>query len=121
MIDASQPAGRDQPEVVLPAAFRCEVVFTDEHAVVSVHGDLDVATAPTLLRESFAALALPIAGLTLDLEGTTFMDSSGLDALLQAQRHGRDLGIAVDLKAVPPQPLRVIELTGLTELLDAHA
>ena len=33
----------------------------------------------------------------------------------------QELGVAVDLKAVPPQALRVIELTGLTELLDAHA
>jgi anti-anti-sigma factor len=120
MIEPSTADNRDSPGSVLPPAFRCDVTFVDEHAVVAVRGDLDLATAPTLLREAFAALALPIKALTLDLERTTFLDSSGLDVLVQAKRHGRELGIAVDLKAIPHQARRVIEITGLTELLDAH-
>jgi anti-anti-sigma factor len=123
MIEAFHPSNRNRPDIEVPPLdlFHCDVVFRDEHAVISVHGDVDLATAPALLREAFATLALPISALTMDLEGTTFLDSSGLDVLLQVQRRGRELGITVGLEAVPRQALRVIEITGLTELLDAHA
>ena len=53
---------------------------------VSPRGELDVATT-TLLREAvLARLAPPPSRVVLDLSGLTFIDASGIGALLELQR-----------------------------------
>lgn len=53
--------------------------------LIRVGGDVDMATA-----EEFLAALVPDSGrpLVIDLSETTFMDSTGLNALLAAQRKG---------------------------------
>jgi len=103
--------------------FRCDVSYIDDRAVVLVQGDVDLATAPTFLREVRATLALPIAGVAVDLGGVTFMDSSGINVLVKTRREATERSITFTLGAVPEQARLVLDVAGLAETfgLVAHS
>jgi anti-sigma B factor antagonist len=100
----------------LDGTFRCEVAFVDEHAIVSVVGDLDLVQSPVLLRETLATLALPLVAVTLDLAKLTFLDSSGLSALITLWDRASERGIDITMISVPPLATRVIEVAGLADV-----
>ena len=54
---------------------------TGDEVVVSIAGELDLASAPTVLRCLESVASRPIQELTIDLAELTFLDSSGLNAL----------------------------------------
>jgi anti-sigma B factor antagonist len=89
--------------------------------VVTARGELDVFTAPAL-RLDLQRLAenSAVAVLVIDLFAVTFLDSSGLGALVGALRRLRERGGS--LRIVRPQTpaARIFELTGLGEVLDLY-
>ena len=103
------------PVVPRAVAFQCDVAHFEERAVVSVRGDLDLATAPVLQREAFATLAQPIRCVVLDLGYCTFMDSSGVSVLVAASHRALERKIEFRLTSVPRQVRVVLELSGLAE------
>jgi anti-sigma B factor antagonist len=86
---------------------------TDPNAVITVSGELDVATAP-VLREAFLTLLNrdEVPDVTVDGSGVSFCDSSGLAVLLMGARRwaaeekrlvlrpSRTLGRILDLAGV---------------------
>ena len=95
-----------------------EPIVVDGHggvAVIRVHGEHDVATAPALR----AVVQDAIAGATpvvVDLSGATFIDSSVLSVLLSGLRRSReaDRGYVLVLPAEDGAPVRrIFEVTGL--------
>ena len=58
-------------------------------AVVHINGELDAYSAPGLEEEVERLIADNVSDLVLDLSGTDFLDSSGLRAILAAQRRRR--------------------------------
>jgi anti-sigma B factor antagonist len=85
-------------------------------AALAVAGELDLATVPAL-KDALAQLEGTPA-LELDLSGVSFMDSSGLRALLTARRDAQAAGRRLRLVAVPPAVSRVLELTRTAALFD---
>ena len=84
-------------------------------AVINVKGELDAYSAPSLEEETARLLADDITELVLDLSGTRFLDSSGLRAILTAQRRLADGEGRLALRA-PSEPVRrLLEITGLTD------
>ena len=55
-------------------------------ARIELHGELDIGTAPKLDEAVGQALDDGCREVVLDLGGTTFMDSTGLNALIRAAR-----------------------------------
>jgi anti-sigma B factor antagonist len=53
-------------------------------AVIRPHGELDIATVPSLRAAVIDAIAEGRVDLVVDLAGVTFIDSSGLGALVGA-------------------------------------
>jgi anti-sigma B factor antagonist len=96
--------------------FRCDVVYAGDHAVVAARGEMDLATAPSVLREIRATLALPISGVTIDLGYVTFIDSSGVQALLTARNNAVERGITFSLDSVPRQVRGVLDMCNLLGL-----
>lgn len=90
----------------------------DSTSIVVVSGELDVGSAPTLLRYLLDLMTAPIDTITLDLNELSFIDSSGLKALIAARADAETVGITLTLRDVAAQPRRVLELTGLDELFD---
>ena len=92
-----------------PASF---AIHDEGGGVLRVVGELDVATAPELQ----ASLTAHRGPAILDLREVTFIDSTGLRALLGATQ-GRDHVESLVLRAPSPAVRRLIELAALTERL----
>src|SRR5947207_11276891 len=85
----------------------------DAAYVIRVWGELDVATAPEVHHALGSAITLPAKKVILDLCGVRFLDSTGLQALIQAQRRltGLRRGFIV---ACPDGPVRrALEIASL--------
>jgi anti-sigma B factor antagonist len=68
--------------------------------VVIVAGELDLATAPLLVREVTGELSNPVTSLAIDLGAVTFLDSSGLEAVLTVRREAQEHGLPFMLVSV---------------------
>ncbi|WP_410645527.1 STAS domain-containing protein [Amycolatopsis sp. lyj-346] len=90
-------------------------------AVVTIEGELDVATAPHL-RTAAAAVTLGEGGLlVVDLAGVTFCDSSGISALIAARNLAEAAGAGLALAAVPDRLRRTFGLIGLGDFFPTYA
>jgi anti-anti-sigma factor len=84
-------------------------------AVLGLRGELDAYSAPGLDENVARLLQDKVGAIVLDLSATTFLDSSGLRAILTAQRRLADAGGELTLRA-PSEPVtRLLEITGLSE------
>jgi anti-anti-sigma factor len=90
----------------------------DGVAVVIPRGELDVAGTPALEDAvSEVADAPGVAGVVIDLSGLDFMDSSGLRAVVLADRRLREQGLRFALVRGGEPVHRVFELTRMTDRL----
>ena len=90
----------------------------DRNLLLELSGELDHPGARKALRELEQALdaALP-RKLVLDLEGVTFMDSSGIALILHAQQKMQLLDGSLLVRGVPPQARRVLDAAGVGRLV----
>ncbi|MEW8957995.1 hypothetical protein MHOCP_14900 [Moorella humiferrea] len=86
-----------------------------------VKGEVDLENADLLRRELEASLdhARPQV-LLLDLEGVTFMDSSGLGVILGRYRRLKKEGGRVVICRPQPQVRRLLEISGLSKIMTIH-
>jgi anti-sigma B factor antagonist len=117
--------GPARPVAVDGSAIAREQLTIIEHhvgrrAVVAVAGEVDMQTAPDLQTaiETASSRALEI---WVDVSDTTFMDSSGLHALVQSRAHLAEAGRRLVLICPQGPVLRVLTLTGLDQLFEIHA
>lgn len=94
--------------------FAFEVVSGEDAQVVSLRGELDVANSGQVKRELLAADSPTVV---VDLSALTFIDSSGLTALVHAHNHITRNGRAFELRGARDAVKRVFEISGLTGLL----
>jgi anti-sigma B factor antagonist len=91
----------------------------DGVAVLTVRGEVDVASAPAFKSAIGEALGGNPEGLVLDLLKVDFLGSVGVRVLLEAQQKvGGDKRFAV--VARPPAAGRILQLLRLDELLSVH-
>ncbi len=86
-------------------------------ATLSLGGEIDLATAPSLHH---VALNLPLRELerlTVDLADVTFMDSTGVGFLVSLRKH-MSAGSELVVINTAPMVTRVLQITGLGDLLD---
>lgn len=94
------------------------VTFTPPELTLSLSGDIDHHSARALMLSIDRELLNKLPRrLTLDLSSVSFMDSSGIALLLRAWRRSEELGASILVRAVPPQPLRVLSAAGLDKLI----
>jgi anti-sigma B factor antagonist len=85
----------------------------DGSRVVSMTGELDIATAEqayTFISDVIDAWPAPVS---VDLSGLTFCDASGLSVLARIARHARQAGRQFRLTAARPSLLKIMRITGL--------
>jgi anti-sigma B factor antagonist len=85
---------------------------------VSVAGDIDLATAPSLRSTLTAALDGPPPSPTLlqvDLSGVGFLDSTGIGALVGVRNHATGKACRVQLVGLQPAVRRILAMTGLLD------
>ncbi|OIJ64130.1 STAS domain-containing protein [Streptomyces mangrovisoli] len=88
---------------------------TDGADVLTVTGEIDRDSAPLLLRA--AAAGSGAERTVLDFGGVTFMDSSGINALIAAHRTVGERGGRLFLAALRPEIARIIEIVGLDTVI----
>jgi anti-anti-sigma factor len=87
---------------------------TAPHLVLS--GEIDLAVAPRLEASGRELVATVAPGrLELDLGDVTFIDSSGLGALIALRNVAREHGCTLVLVRVSPVVSRFFELAGLKD------
>jgi anti-sigma B factor antagonist len=86
--------------------------------VLALEGELDVAAASDAYKRMLELALRPGAQLVLDLSGLTFMDSTGVRIILQADEHARRHGASLVVVRPPERVMRVLELVGLDEQLE---
>ena len=86
--------------------------------VVHLHGELDIASVARL-RATMDNLLVdgPTQVIVVDLTDLTFIDSSGLGALVGAHRKARVLKCTLRVVCGEGMARRVIEMTGLQHVL----
>ena len=95
----------------LPAAY--SIVRSDDCVVLG--GEIDIAAVHEL-RAEFAALTDGSRPVTIDLRDVSFIDSSGIEALVAARRDAERAGGSVVLLAPSPAVARVLEVAGLDDV-----
>jgi anti-sigma B factor antagonist len=100
--------------------FSASTRATASGPVVTVSGEVDVATAPRL-RAELGALTLERGQLlVVDLAGVTFCDSSGISALIAARNLAEEAEAGVALAAVPDRLSRTFALIGLGDFFPTY-
>jgi anti-sigma B factor antagonist len=88
--------------------------------VVSVMGEVDLATAPALERALLGVAEEWTGGVIVDLSGCSFLSSTGLRALLatreRLERSNRPLALVLS----NPSVLRIFQITGFDELFKTY-
>ena len=99
-------------------ALTVNVSEVDSTLKVSVAGELDVSTVPAFNKQLSELRNSSATTLKLDLSGTTFMDSTGLSAVLVAEMHARMRGQRFVVVAGPPHVHELFKLTGVDNFLE---
>lgn len=94
--------------------FTFEIVTAGDVQTVVLRGELDVANAGRVKR---ALLSAESQRVVVDLSGLSFIDSSGLTALIHAHNAITGSGRRFELRGARDAVKRVFEISGLTEFL----
>jgi anti-sigma B factor antagonist len=96
----------------LPPTFELNVDAVDDRtAVVTVRGEIHLATAPDFSERMNEVLAEGRTAVVVDLTQVGFIDSTGLSVLLNALRRITRAGGALVLVCTNPTVLRLFEVT----------
>ena len=91
---------------------------TDDTVTVALHGEVDVATVDQVR----VALADAVAGrprtIEIDLRGLSFIDSTGLGALVFGFQRSREENIGFRLARPSPGIRQILVLSGLLEVVE---
>lgn len=98
----------------MTADFAFDHTRDDEVHVVTLHGELDLSNAHQV-RDALVGIAG--SAVVVDLADLTFLDSSGIAALLAARKRILDAGHRFSLRGAQGMVRRVLEVTGLEHLL----
>ena len=93
----------------------------DGVSVVTVTGEIVLATAPDLKACLLAQEADRVPAIVVDLTGVSFIDSTALGVLVGAYRHQEDAGGSFKLVVTEPRILKVLEITDLTSVFPVFA
>jgi anti-anti-sigma factor len=100
----------------VPPFFAVAAQRHDAVATVVATGEIDLATAPRL-SAALRAATVDADLLVLDLAAVTFIDSTGIRTLLEADGHAADSGCRLVLLVCEGPVKRVLALCGLDRRL----
>lgn len=102
----------------LPRTFEVRIEREQSAVFARLSGEFDLSA-----KEKFESAMAPVTGsrrpasLVVDLRGLTFIDSSGLRAIIELYGKSRDEGVDFAVTPGPNEVQSVFELTGLDRVL----
>jgi anti-anti-sigma factor len=88
-----------------------------DRVVYRLTGEIDASNADVLPLAVLSIDPLPGLLVIIDFTDVTFIDSSGLAALLECRASLAKYGAALEVRNAGAQALKLFTITGLTELL----
>ena len=101
--------------------FKIDVERSRDQLVLSVSGELDLASAPLLQEHLLDAAQAKMGEVVVDLEHVTYIDSVGLGILASAHKRLATSGGELIIRSSTPRSLRLFELVGLSDYLNLEA
>jgi anti-sigma B factor antagonist len=99
------------------AAESLELKIDGRVAVARLQGDIDLSVSGEIAELGARALAAPqVSELVVDLSSVTFVDSTGLGALVELHNGALAVGKHLTLCGTPPSVARLLEMTNLAGL-----
>lgn len=92
--------------------FAVDVVPAQGAVIVRVTGEIDLATSPRL-RAALESATDQAEVIRVDMSGVTFLDSSGISVLVEAQQRLHESPNRLVLHGVGDSIRRVLEISGL--------
>ena len=93
-----------------------DVGASDVEVFVAPTGEIDMATAPMLARDLQTAIREHPARVLIDLSNVSFLDSSGINALVRAKHLADGFGVELVLESPNETCQRVLKVAGLDAL-----
>ncbi|NDU71702.1 anti-sigma factor antagonist [Actinomadura sp. DSM 109109] len=99
--------------------FDISLMRDDRCTLVRVKGDIDVVSRARFEEALFEVVE---AGgpVVVDMREVTFCDSTGLNAIVAANRRAGENGTPLALVALPPRVQRVFHITGIDKFIPIH-
>lgn len=88
------------------------------HTVITVDGEVDLASSGELDLAIIDALALGTSRLTVDLTQVGFLDSSGLGVIVKGLKRAKESETEFDVIIENDRVLKVFKLTGLDSVIN---
>ena len=124
-----------RPSIALPAVSEgLDILSNHSHEDLKLHmhvvdgmqvfelsGSLDIATSPTVRASLMDASARGDHRLIVDLTNVDFLDSTGLGALIGAQRRAKEFDGEVRLVVKEGQIVRLLRITGLLKIFAVYS
>ena len=101
-----------------PSLFSYSIASTDGRTTLSLRGELDMSCTIELEAITGALSSFEGTDLVVDLSELSFLDSTGLSYLLKARETLRQRGKRVQVVGAHGGVLKVIKVTGLTDVLN---
>lgn len=94
---------------------QCEVRKESSFDVVSLSGEVDLSTSPTVRRAILASLEAgsPVA---VELKAVTYIDSSGVASLVEGYQTAKSKGLGFTLVGASEAVMGVLELARLDKV-----
>jgi anti-sigma B factor antagonist len=96
------------------------VVWLGKAAVVTLPAEIDIANADQVREDLLATLNRGAATLVVDMGGTTFCDSAGVNALVRAFKRASANSTQMRLVVSTPGVQRVLSITGVGHLIGTY-
>jgi anti-sigma B factor antagonist len=96
------------------------VLWLDRVAVISLPVEIDITNAGLVRDDLLSVLNREPDMLIVDMGGTTFCDSVGVNALVRAHRRATASAAQIRLVVTAPAVLRVLAITGVDHLLKVY-
>jgi len=89
-----------------------------QHGVVTVPAEVDATNSGEVRQALLSAASQGVPVLILDMSGTTFCDSTGVEAIVAAYRQAAANGTGLCLVATPV--LRIFTVVGVDQLIPIY-
>jgi anti-anti-sigma factor len=115
---ASERAPTPAPRQVM-ATFGVRTQRGSNSSTLIIEGEADLATAVEIVDAGIRALdAGDVQSLRIDLAAVTFMDSTGIGALIQLRNIAIEKDKQIALENVPERIIKLLQITGLDAVFD---
>ena len=95
-----------------------DVAEADDYVRLTLRGELDAANSVRLRELLTGMTTAGQSRIVVDLDGVTFLDSTGLGVLVGALKETRSNDGALHLVCTTPQVRRLFDITGLATRFD---